>query len=437
METIKKVFIGQVRAINEEKFTVDTVMSDETVDRYKEIIFADAYKKRLKGFMKHPVLLTSHSYKNLTSQIGEWEKVWVEEDQLIGRAKYYVGKGNPEADWGFFLAQQGVAAYSVGFISHSAESDPEKIQEMLKERGKGGKELPYRVYTDVELLECSQVLVPANPSALQNSMEEFKKRSVDEKGTPVPVLIEDSAVYDLSKSVLDKLENDDVFAKKAAEFDEEMREEELEDIETKPQSPTSKFFHIAAPGQEGKHTGHNITTLTLSASKGIKSHYCVDDKTTTGYMFDKKKWTLAKAQKWVKDHHKAIEFIDVSEAVFTTDELFTSEGEGYEGREFCFINMEEINDEFETEKELLKEKEADMDQKVFDLMLEMKDEIAKLGEKVATLCLIEETTTVVDPVAEDLAGKVDLYGKIIEDKTGDEKLLEAIRSLTSEINKKE
>jgi hypothetical protein len=166
MELTRKTFIGEVKSVDEKNFTVTAVMSDESVDRYKEVILVDAWKKRLKDFMKHPVLLSSHDYySGLMNQIGEWEKVWVDKDskQLVGRAKYYVGKGNPEADWGFFLATQGIAAYSVGFISHGMETDEEKIAELMSD----SKKKPRAVFTEAELLETSQVLLPANPAALQ------------------------------------------------------------------------------------------------------------------------------------------------------------------------------------------------------------------------------------------------------------------------------
>ena len=166
MEKIYKHFPIKIREVDAEKGVVEAVVSSEEVDRYNEVIRASAYKKRLKNFLKHPVLLSSHKYSDLRSQIGIWEKVWVEDNQLVGRAKYFINVGNDEADWGFFLAKNGVAAYSVGFIPYDYEQneyDAEDVREGKK---------PSRIYTDVELLEISQVLVPANPTALQRSIDE-------------------------------------------------------------------------------------------------------------------------------------------------------------------------------------------------------------------------------------------------------------------------
>ncbi len=167
---IRKVFCGGIRSVNDDKFTAEVVMSDETLDRYDEVIRVTAYQNTLKQFKKHPVLLSSHKYSdNLRAQIGEWEDVWIEGKKLIGRAKWYVGEGNPEADWGFKLAQKGIAAFSVGFRSLKATiADWDKYESAKKE----GKRIPRVIYDEVDLVETSQVLVPANPSALQRSLEE-------------------------------------------------------------------------------------------------------------------------------------------------------------------------------------------------------------------------------------------------------------------------
>jgi len=166
---IKKIFSGVIREVDTDRKLVETVMSDETLDRYDEVILASSYKKTIKQFMKHAVLLSSHRYGDLRSQIGEWLKVWIDGTQLIGLAKYYVGEGNPEADWGFKLAEKGIAAYSVGFIEIDAES---LSWDEWQEAKKAGKKVARRTYKEVELLETSQVIIPANPSALQRSLED-------------------------------------------------------------------------------------------------------------------------------------------------------------------------------------------------------------------------------------------------------------------------
>ncbi|MDD4353896.1 MAG: HK97 family phage prohead protease [Candidatus Nanoarchaeia archaeon] len=176
MEKKTKVFIGQIKSVDEEKFTVEAVVSDETIDRYGEVILADAYKKRLGNYKKHGVLLSSHNYGSLLKQIGMAESVKIEDGKLTCKFKYFYGEGNEEADWAWKLASKyKVAAFSVGFLPYAAEEgDWEKDGEAIRL----GKK-PCRKFTDVELLEVSQVLVPANPMALQKSMEEISD-DVDE-----------------------------------------------------------------------------------------------------------------------------------------------------------------------------------------------------------------------------------------------------------------
>lgn len=161
-----KVFRATIKSVDTEAKTVDTVVSDASMDRYGEVISMDAWKKGVSEYKKHPVLCTSHKYSSLMSQIGLAEKIWEEDNQLCMRFRYFVGEGNPEADWGFKLAQKGIAAFSVGFIAKDWIY-PEAAKDQKK-----GKDVPWRTFTDVELLEVSQVLIPANANArLKKSFE--------------------------------------------------------------------------------------------------------------------------------------------------------------------------------------------------------------------------------------------------------------------------
>lgn len=155
-DKITKTFTSEIKSVDSEKYIVHAVVSDDSVDRYDEIISAEAWKD-LKRYKKHPILVSSHNYGSLTDQIGEAERIWVEDGKLHAEFKYFVGEGNKEADWGFKLAQKGAAAFSVGFIPLKHENEDFK-----------GKSV--KVYTSVELLEISQVLIPANAAALQESL---------------------------------------------------------------------------------------------------------------------------------------------------------------------------------------------------------------------------------------------------------------------------
>lgn len=137
---------------------VHAIVSTEDKDRMGDVIRQSGWD--LSEFLKHPILLSSHEYGSLRSQIGEWEEMGVKHKRLEGVAHYYIGEGNPEADWAFNLATKGRAAYSVGFRPDMAkavqlEGDADSFF--------GG---PWE-YKAQELLEVSQVTVPANPNALQ------------------------------------------------------------------------------------------------------------------------------------------------------------------------------------------------------------------------------------------------------------------------------
>ena len=252
MDNVYKMFRAEVKDINEDDGTLNLFIpvSTGSVDRDGEIVEPSAFKKTLPKFMKRPVLVSSHDYRDLTSQIGEWEKLKITATGVEGKPKYYIGQGNEQADWGFKLASKGMAAFSIGFI-------PTKWED-----GDGVKS-PRRTYQEVELLEISQVIVPSNRDAIQS----IRSKGVD--------------------PVTNKL------------FDDILADKELV---TKPEE-TNDYFRI--PVDTGDHEGHRIRTIDISASEGIKALYCGTDKVVMTYLFDKSKnWTLEKARAWVKEHEK-------------------------------------------------------------------------------------------------------------------------------------
>ena len=109
-----KVFRPELKVIDEERGAVLATMSDESKDRDGDVIRAAGWN--LDDFLAHPVLLSSHNYGSLMHQIGDWTDVQRDGEKLRGEAVYIVGRGNPEADWGFELVRRGKAAYSVGFM---------------------------------------------------------------------------------------------------------------------------------------------------------------------------------------------------------------------------------------------------------------------------------------------------------------------------------
>jgi hypothetical protein len=96
----------------------------------------------------------------------------------MGTPKYYINDGNEEADWAYKLAKRGMAAFSVGFKPYEFET--------AKKDGD-----PAVTYTDSELFEISQVVVPCDREAIQNAI---KAKSVN---PVVNQLLEDIIKTDL------------------------------------------------------------------------------------------------------------------------------------------------------------------------------------------------------------------------------------------------
>lgn len=160
MEKFIKVIRAEVKDINTEKHTLTAVISTKKTDRDGDVVDPMAFKNRIKSYKEHPVLLSSHNYGDLRKQIGKANKIDVEDNEVTAQFEYFVGQGNPEADWAWVLAQKGIAAFSVGFMGHQFEWLKEKDAE-------GNERITGRKFTDIELLEVSQVLVPSNRGALQ------------------------------------------------------------------------------------------------------------------------------------------------------------------------------------------------------------------------------------------------------------------------------
>jgi HK97 family phage prohead protease len=180
-EKILKFYRAEIKGVDEENFSVDAIVSTKKPDRSGDIVEPEAFRKRKKTYMEHPALVSSHDYGDLRKIIGECVSLKINDDDVTAKFKYYVGKGNPEADWAWELARTGNAAYSIGFISHEAEEIKDK-----DDRWTGRK------FTEIELLEISQVVVPANAGALQlmrNSAEfvETVMKSMDSGTLKAPV----------------------------------------------------------------------------------------------------------------------------------------------------------------------------------------------------------------------------------------------------------
>jgi hypothetical protein len=179
--SVRKLTAAEVKSVDVENGTVTAVVSDESVDRDGDIIRVVGWQ--LEAFRALPVMLADHEY-SIEKTIGKWKDIRIEGTQLIGTAEYFLNAGNELAEHAFALAQRGLAAFSVGFKTY-----PEHTTRL----DTGGSE-----YKKQELLEISQVAIPANPHALAFA----KQISVDwESEEPENESKELKALHDIAKDL--------------------------------------------------------------------------------------------------------------------------------------------------------------------------------------------------------------------------------------------
>lgn len=140
-----------IRKTVAERDGMDFVLSDETIDRYGDVVKAEGWV--LSNFRKNPIALFGHSS---SFPIGTWSNVRVEGGKLVGRLVLAARGTSARIDELLSLVQQGILrAVSVGFRPMESEPiDPKVPWDGTR-------------YLKQELLECSLVSVPANPAALQ------------------------------------------------------------------------------------------------------------------------------------------------------------------------------------------------------------------------------------------------------------------------------
>lgn len=223
----RKEFVAKIKAgsIDEKNFTVEAIVSDESIDSYRDVVLTSAWKKRMSRYTSHPVLISSHYYYDLMNQIGKALsiKISTKNKNVTVKFQYYAGKGNPTADWAWFLVSEGLAAYSVGFKIFDYD-----VNNLTEDEWKSGT-VPWFIYKDVELFEISQVLVPANASCLQKSLTSDNPIA---KGIAQKLLVNNSFTInpEIEKGYTDLLKKDlqwinskeNPFAVKSAESTETM-----------------------------------------------------------------------------------------------------------------------------------------------------------------------------------------------------------------------
>jgi len=130
---------------------LDFVSSDETLDRYNEIIIASGWQ--LANYQQNPVFQNSHQYGDIIFTLGKAITTEVRGSTLFQRIQFAT-EANPIAKIAYGLYRgKFLNAVSVGFAPLRWENGTEKTAYRRK-------------YLEQELLEVSAVGIPANPNAL-------------------------------------------------------------------------------------------------------------------------------------------------------------------------------------------------------------------------------------------------------------------------------
>lgn len=128
---------------------LDFVATDETLDRYNEVIKLDGWQ--LDNFRRNPVVVDSHDYSSVLKILGSAPSLAVTGGKMVNRVRFALD--NPLGAIAYKMSRAGfIKSQSVGFIPIAWKNGVEKNE-------------PERIYLQQELIEISLVAVPANPGA--------------------------------------------------------------------------------------------------------------------------------------------------------------------------------------------------------------------------------------------------------------------------------
>lgn len=153
-QTLRRAFSNSViKSIDNEKRTIEFIISTAAADRYGDIIEVSGWD--LRNYKANPVVLFGHN--SSIPPVGKALKTWKDGSALRSVAEFMSRDLSVFADSIFRMFQEGyLRAVSVGF-------KPLKWEQLKDEQG--DPTWAYR-FTKQELLEFSAVPIPANPEAL-------------------------------------------------------------------------------------------------------------------------------------------------------------------------------------------------------------------------------------------------------------------------------
>ena len=247
MEQNKQLLQGVIKNINGKLIAV---ASDESLDREGEVLKVEDWD--LENYKKNPVILGGHVYQP-EYVVGISQNTRIEDGKLLIEPLFHditeYARGIKK------MIEEGfLKTFSVGYLTR-----------------KDGKN---------ELLEVSVVPVPANPQAMTLTM----------------------------KSITNK--------------DAEKIKQWIKQVITKPAPDMTENYIRIRVRDPDDFDSESFRTIDISTEEGIKAIVgCPKGKYENGqcsvgmeiqsYLFDKDKWTVAGAEKWVEEHKAVAEEIEV------------------------------------------------------------------------------------------------------------------------------
>ena len=152
-KAVRFATVGEPVAVADNSRAFTFVFSDESVDRYGDVIQARGWD--LANFNANPVALFGHDAGTVENVIGAAKNVRVSGDKLVGDIEFMPADVNPNAEAVYQMVKGGwLKTVSVGFAPIEWKAAKDKSRP-------GGVD-----FVKQELLEISIVPIPANPNAL-------------------------------------------------------------------------------------------------------------------------------------------------------------------------------------------------------------------------------------------------------------------------------
>jgi hypothetical protein len=173
-----RMFAGQeIKAVDESARAVTHLITTGAIDRMGDIV--EPGGAELANFQRNPVVMANHSY-DIRDVIGRATNLKVSKDGITATTVF---RDTPLADAAYKLTREKLGGWSIGFRptdSHSVKdgasagckSCKARWEEMTKGKGPG-EYVPNswsRHYTGWEMLEYSNVVIPANQEIVNNAL---------------------------------------------------------------------------------------------------------------------------------------------------------------------------------------------------------------------------------------------------------------------------